>query len=262
MAVPKAVIFDMDGVIYRGAHGVPGVAREIYRLQKKTRVLFLTNNATKSRAEYIKSLAGHGISAKGNEIMTAAFGCAKYVQEKYSSGKPAYVVGEQGLKDELEAVGAKLIDGEGAKLVVVGLDRHFTYQKLDMAVRNIEAGAKFILANADPSYPTEIGKSPGSGAIAAAIAYAAGKEPDIVLGKPSTYLMDALLGAHKIKPEQAAFVGDRLDIDIRMANKMGMKSILVLSGIAKREDLKHISSSERPDVVIETAADVGKALGI
>jgi len=238
------------------------VAREIFRLQKKTRVLFLTNNATKSRAEYIRGLAGHGITAKGNEIMTAAFGCAKYVQEKYGSGKPTFVVGEQGMRDELEAVGAKLIDGEGAKLVVVGLDRHFTYQKLDMAARNIDAGAKFILANSDPSYPTEVGKSPGSGAIAAAIAYASGKEPDIVLGKPSTYLADILLGAHKIKPTQAAFVGDRLDIDIRMANKAGMKSILVLSGIAKREDLRHISASEKPDAVIESAADIGKALGI
>jgi len=262
MTIPKAVVFDMDGVIYRGAHGVPGVAREIYRLQKKTRVLFLTNNATKSRAECIRSLAGHGISAKGSEIMTAAFGCAKYMQEKYGAGKPAYVVGEQGLKDELEAAGAKIVESEGAKLVVVGLDRHFNYQKLDMAVRNIEAGAKFMLANSDPSYPTEAGKSPGSGAIAAAIAYASGKEPDVVLGKPSTYLMGILLDAHRIKPESAAFVGDRLDIDIRMANKMGMKSVLVLSGIAKKEDLRHVSASEKPDAVIGTAADVGRALGI
>ena len=262
MSIPQAIIFDMDGVIYRGARGVPGVAREISRLQRKTRVLFLTNNATKSRKEYVRHLGGYGIRAKESEIMTAALGCAKYVREKYGTGKGIYVVGEQGLHDELEAVGAKLVEGKGAKLVVVGLDREFTYEKLAAATNNIIMGAKFILANSDPTYPAEKGLMPGSGAIAAAISYACGKEPDVVLGKPSHYLANLLAEEHNIDPKKAVFVGDRLDIDIRMANGMGMTSVLVLSGIARKEDLAHISASEKPKIIVESAATLGRALGI
>jgi len=124
------------------------------------------------------------------------------------------------------------------------------------------AGAKFILANADPTYPTENGLSPGSGAIAASLIYASGRKPDFVAGKPSAYLIEKLLEMHKIKPSEAAFVGDRMDIDIRMANKIGMKSVLVLTGVSKREEIAHAPASDKPDIVLESAVGVGKALKI
>jgi len=259
----KAVIFDLDGVVYRGATGIPGVAAEIYRLQKKVQVLFLTNNATKSRAEYIRSLAVFGISARVSQIMTSSFGAAHHVREKYGKGKKVYVVGERGLAEELELeADAIVVDGQGAEIVVAGLDRNIIYGKLVQALRNLLAGAKFILANADPTYPTENGLSPGSGAIAASLIYASGRKPDFVAGKPSAYLIEKLLEMHKIKPSEAAFVGDRMDIDIRMANKIGMKSVLVLTGVSKREEIAHAPASDKPDIVLESAVGVGKALKI
>ena len=259
----KAIVFDLDGVVYLGARGIPGVASEISRLQKIMQVLFLTNNATKSRADYVKHLASFGITAKTADVMTASFGCAHYVSEKYGKGKKIFVIGESGLREELEGeAGAKLIDGEGAQIVACGLDRQINYGKLDMALKNLVAGAHFILANNDPTYPNENGISPGSGSIAAPLIVASGRKPDVIVGKPSTYLMNKLLEFHKVKPKEAAFVGDRLDIDIRMANKIGMTSVLVLTGIAKKGDLKKAPKSDRPDIVIGTAAEVGRALRI
>ncbi len=259
----KAVVFDLDGVVYKGDRGIPGVAGEIFRLQHSVQVLYLTNNATKSRADYVRHLALFGMEVHASQVMTSSYGCARYVEEKYGRGKKVFVIGEQGLRDELETeTGAVLVEGEGAEIIVVGLDRGLTYQKLGFALKNLNNGAAFVLANSDPTLPTENGVLPGTGSIAALLIYASGRKPDAVIGKPSTYLMDILLEMHRIKPKEAAFVGDRLDIDIRMANKVGMKSVLVLTGIASKSDLKVARASDRPDIVLKTAEDVGKALKI
>ncbi len=259
----KAVVFDMDGVIYRGNSAIPGVPEEINRLQRVLKVLFLTNNATKSRQDFVRHLSLFGIRANKKDIMTSSYGTARFISDNYGKGKRIFLVGEQGMHDELVLQArANVVEGQGADLVVAGLDRHINYAKLKGAVQNILAGAKFILANADPTYPTEDGVSPGSGAIAASIIYAAGKQPDVIIGKPSTYLIDELLAEHKLKPKDTVFVGDRLEIDIAMANKAGMKSVLVLSGIAKRQDVAKAPKSHRPKLVLHSAAEVGKALGI
>ncbi len=260
--MPSAIVFDLDGVVYLGARGIPGVASEIARLQGKVRVLFLTNNATKSRLEYVRHLAAYGIRTEVDDVMTASYGCARYVLENYRKGKRVYVVGEQGLRDEMEEeAGAKIVK-RGAEIVVCGLDRHFTYDKLDGALQCLNAGAEFILANNDPTLPREHGASPGSGAIAAALSCASGRQPDVVVGKPSLYLVKELLKLHGVKARDSVFVGDRLEIDIRMANKAGMKSVLVLTGVAKKKDVASAPKPDRPWKIIKSAAEVGKVLGI
>jgi len=257
-----AAVFDLDGVVYLGARGIPGVAAEIARLQRKVRVLFLTNNATKSRLEYVRHLAAYGISAKVDDVMTASYGCARYVLENYGRGKRVLVVGEAGLQEELvQEAGAKLVN-KNAEIVACGLDRRVTYEKLDAALACLNAGAKFILANRDPTIPHEFGASMGSGAIAASLIYASGRKPDAVVGKPSLYLVKELLKLHGIRARDAVFVGDRLEIDIRMANRAGMKSVLVLTGVAKRKDVLPAPKSDKPWKIIKSAAEVGKALGI
>lgn len=258
----KAVVFDLDGVVYRGAHGIPGVAAEIARLQKRMPVLFLTNNATKSRMEYARHLARFGIMAGSEDIMTSAFGCAHYVLENYGKGKRVFVIGESGLRYELEGEAMAELVEDDAEIVVAGLDREISYARLDAGLKQLVAGAKFMLANSDPTYPTEHGLSMGSGAIAASLTYASGRKPDVVIGKPGEYLPRKLLEMHGVKPKDAVFVGDRLDIDIRMANKLGMKSVLVLTGIAKRDDLKRAKRADRPKLMLESASGLGKALGI
>lgn len=260
--MPKTVVFDLDGVVYRGAAGIPGVAAEITRLQKKVQVLFLTNNATKSRQDYVQYLGKFGIKAKQDEIMTSSFGAAHYIAENFGKGKKIFVIGEGGLHDELAKEAGAVFAEENADFVVVGLDRHVTYAKLDAGLQNMLSGAKFVLANSDATFPTEQGLSPGSGSIGAALSYAAGKQPDIVIGKPSVYLIEKLLAMHGAKASESAFVGDRLDIDIRMANEMGMKSVLVLTGVATKKDVVNAPAPDKPQIVIRSAAETGKALGI
>jgi 4-nitrophenyl phosphatase len=260
--MPSAIVFDLDGVVYLGARGIPGVAAEIARLQRKVRVLFLTNNATKSRLDYARHLAAYGISARAEDVMTAAYGCARFVLENYGMRRRVFVVGEQGLRDEMENEAGAVLVEKRAEIVVCGLDRQITYGKLDAALRNLNAGAKFILANNDPTLPREHGASPGSGAIAASLIYASGRKPDSVVGKPSPHLLRELLKLHGIRAKDAVFVGDRLEIDIRMANRVRMKSVLVLTGVAKRSDVKRAPKSDRPWKIIRSAAETGKALGI
>jgi len=259
--MPSAIVFDLDGVVYLGAQGIPGVAAEIARLQKKMPVLFLTNNATKSRIEYVRHLAAYGIGVKATDVMTASYGCARYIEERYGKGRRVCLVGEHGFQDELEEAGAKIVN-KNAEIVACGLDRHITYEKLDAALRCLNAGAAFILANNDPTLPREHGASIGSGAIAAALIYASGRKPDVVVGKPSVYLIKKLLQMHNITARDAVFVGDRLEIDIRMANKIGMTSVLVLTGVAKRRDVLHVPKSDKPSLIVKSAAEVGKTLGI
>jgi len=260
----KCVVFDLDGVVYKDSHAIPDVAEEIARLQKKVAVLFLTNNATKSRADYVKHLRTFGIAAEITEIMTSSFGAAHYLREKYGRGKKVFVIGESGLKDELaNEAGAIILEGIGkADAVVCGLDRHISYEKYELALGSLNNGAAFILANSDPTWPKKDGVAPGSGAIAAPLVFASGRQPEFVAGKPSSYLIDKLLEMHGIKPNEAAFVGDRLEIDIRMANTLGMKSVLVLTGIAKKEDIGKAPATDKPQIVLESAAGVGKALGV
>ncbi|MCX8174833.1 MAG: HAD-IIA family hydrolase [Candidatus Micrarchaeota archaeon] len=258
----EAVVFDLDGVVYRGAHAIPGVAAEISRLERKVAVLFLTNNATKSRSDYVRTLARFGIRASADRIMTSAYGTAKLIARKWGKGRRIFVVGEQGLCEELEAeAGARLVE-ENAEIVVCGLDRKIDYRKITLGIRNLLGGAKFVVANSDPTYPAEDGVCAGSGSISASLAYGAAREPDLVVGKPAPFLMRELLRAWRISPKRAAFVGDRLETDIRMANALGMKSVLVLSGIAKKEDVAKAKRTDRPSVVLKSAAEVGKALGI
>jgi HAD superfamily hydrolase (TIGR01450 family) len=249
-------------VVYLGARGIPGVAAEIARLQEKVPVLFLTNNATKGRMEYVRHLARFGIRADVRDVMTSAYGCARYIEEGYGKGRKVFAIGELGLRYELEGEAMAEMVEEGAEFVVCGLDRQVTYEKLDMALANLNAGAKFLLANNDPTVPLENGASPGSGAIAAALICASGRQPDVIIGKPSLYLIKELLKLHGIRARDAVFVGDRLEIDIRMANRAGMKSVLALTGVAKKGDVKRAPKSDRPDIVVKSAAEVGKALGI
>ena len=225
-------------------------------------MLFLTNNATKSRHDYVSLLLSLGIKAKEDEIMTSSFGAASYIAENYGKKRKVFAIGEQGLLKELKQEAEAEFVEKDADIVAVGLDRKFEYAKLNLALQNILGGAKFVLANSDSTYPVENGLAPGSGAIGAAISYASGRRPDIVIGKPSTYLIEKLLAMHGAKAGETVFVGDRLDIDMKMANRMKMGSVLVLTGVSRKEEVASAPASDKPGIVLPSAAGVGKALGI
>ena len=242
----KGFVIDLDGVVYRGRELISDSKARIASIRKKSKVLFLTNNSTRTRADYVKKLEGFGINTNELEIITSAYAAALYIKENYK--KPnVFVIGEEGLKSELSWQGIQT-GWRGPNIVLVGLDREFNYQKLSLALRTIQSGADFIATNTDSTLITERGTLPGAGTIVGAVQAACGKEP-IVIGKPSGIIGKIVLDKLKLKPEEVLFLGDRLETDIAMGNILGMKTALVLTGASKREDIE--KTGIEPDFVLD-----------
>src|SRR3989338_1216507 len=279
----SGIVFDMDGVVFVGDTPVQGVRGALMDLRAKgVCVLFMTNNSTKTRGAFVQKLRRMDIVARREEIMCTAYGCAFYLRRKYAGKKArAYVIGEGGLFEEIRNAGFEIVNeslaggkagfgtadaedfngnaGRIADFVVCGLDREFTYAKAAGALLHLQRKAALFGANADPTLPTESGLLPGSGSVLAMVEKASGKKA-FVIGKPNAFLLLEHLKRHRIKAKDALFVGDRLDIDLAGANKCGMHSVLALSGIAKRKDVKNAPEGCKPQWIIKSAAHMREVL--
>ena len=240
----KAYILDLDGVIYRGSNPIDGAVDAVNRLRDHAKVLFLTNNSTRSRAAVVARLSEAGIRCKAGDVITAGYAAAVYIRKRYGTGT-VYPIGEAGLIEELELQGHAI--SEDAEFVVVGLDRDLSYEKLRIGLRNIVDGAKFIATNTDPVLPTEDGFVPGAGTIVSALETASGQSP-LVIGKPNQPIMDIVLSHLGLDAEECVIVGDRLDTDILGGIRCGMRTVLVLTGVETRDSLER--SDIKPDCVI------------
>ena len=249
---PTAYILDLDGVVYRGRTVIPGACESIERLRSSgPRVVFLTNNATRTREAIARRLVDMGILCNAGDVISSAYAASVYIKENYGSST-IYPVGEQGLVEELERAG-HTINERDADYVVAGLDREFTYEKLARALDLLMNGAGFIATNNDTMLPTEHGFLPGAGSMVAAIQAASGVVP-YVIGKPNKPIMDVLLKEYGLKSEECVMVGDRLETDILAGIKAGMRTVLVLTGASGKEDIE--SSGIRPDSVLDSIADL------
>jgi len=249
---PAAYILDLDGVVYRGRTVITGACESIDRLRcSGSRVVFLTNNATRTREATALRLVDMGIRCNAGDVISSAYAASVYIKEKYGRSI-IYPVGEQGLVEELVQAG-HTINGLDADYVVAGLDREFTYEKLALALDLIMNGAGFIATNDDAMLPTEHGFLPGAGSIVAAIEAASGVVPDVI-GKPNKPIMDVLLKEYKLESEECVMVGDRLETDILEGIRAGMRTVLVLTGASGIKDIE--SSGIRPDIVLESIADL------
>ncbi|RZN38130.1 MAG: HAD-IIA family hydrolase [Methanosarcinales archaeon] len=246
----KAYILDIDGVIYRGNNLIDGAVGAVNRLQDHSKVLFLTNNSTRSRASVATRLKTAGIPCEADDVITAGYATAVYIR-KHHGASTVYPIGEAGLIKELQAAGHKI--SEDARFVVVGLDRDFNYKKLRIGLQNITNDAKFIATNTDPVLPTENGFVPGAGAIVSALKTASGKSP-LVIGKPNQPIMDIVIDHIGLNANKCTVVGDRLDTDIFAGTRCGMKTALVLTGVETLDSLKR--SDIKPDIVIESIKEL------
>jgi 4-nitrophenyl phosphatase len=242
----RGYVIDLDGVVYRGRELISDSNKRIESLRKKSKVIFLTNNSTQTRADYVKKLEGFGIKVDEEEIITSGHASALYIKENYK--KPnVFVIGEEGLKTELAWQGIQ-VGWRDSNVVLVGLDSEFNYSKMALALRLIQKGADFIATNTDNTLITESGILPGGGAIVKAVQTACGVEP-IVVGKPSEIIGKIVLDKLKLKPEDVLLLGDRLETDIAMGNKLGMKTALVLTGHSNMEDIE--KSGINPDYILD-----------
>ena len=254
----RMVAFDIDGVIHRGATLLPA-AREALQdvLARGLLLRYVTNNSTQHRSAVAARLAGFGLPAGPELILTSGAATATWLRHRLDPGSPVLVVGGGGLVQELSEVDlAPRYAGEvepaaartGFSAVVVGLDRGFTYRTLAAAQQALLHGALFVATNSDATFPAEDGLWPGGGALVAAVATAAGRAP-VVIGKPQVELARVLAGPIGLSPEEILFVGDRLDTDIAWAHRAGMRSVLVLTGVTQARDLE-APDAPRPDFVL------------
>jgi len=242
----RGLIVDMDGVLWLGDRPLPGLA-EFFALLREREVpwVLATNNSSKTPESYAAKLSGFGVEADPGRILTSAAVAAEYLTRRAPVGTPVYVIGGEGLKLALGERGFALSE-QDARWVVVGWDRHLTWDKLARASLLIHRGAGFLGTNPDLSYPTSEGPVPGCGAQLAALTAATGVFP-IVVGKPEPEMFRQALGLLGLPENAVAVVGDRIETDLAGAKRLGLKSILVMSGVTTPKILAE--SGFAPDAV-------------
>lgn len=257
------LLVDLDGVVYRGAQPVPGVAEVLTRrAQAGDRVIYVTNNSRAHRDEYRARLAALGLPLSPDGIVTAARASALLLTELEPRPRVAMVLGGPGLAREVGEVGLRVVTpterglAAAPDVLVVGVDFSLTYRRLSIAAEAVRRGARFVATNRDPTYPTADGLAAGAGAMVAAIAVAAGREPDLVVGKPEPRLFEAAAELAGVRARDAVVIGDGLGTDIRAARAVGARSILMLTGVTTADDLARAPADHAPTAVARDAAEL------
>ncbi len=253
----KAVISDMDGVLWRGDTALPGLRLFFDTLRARGLPFALaTNNSSKTQADYVRKLARLGVpGVPETAIITSGTATADYLRAHYPPGARVHVFGADGLRAVIAAAGFTLADSD-VQAVVAGLKWDLTYDDLKRASRLIMAGADFIGTNPDATFPLPDGLAPGAGSMIAALRTASGREP-IIVGKPHAPMFEAALAALHSAPAETLMIGDRLDTDIAGAAACGLRTALVLTGVSTAADL---NGSAQPDAVFDSLPALVEAL--
>lgn len=251
----RGFLIDMDGVIYKGTEVIPGAPEFIQQLTRQgIPFLFLTNNSQRTRRDVATKLIRMGFKVEEENIFTCAMATARFLAKQKPDGT-AFVIGEGGLLNALHSNGYSIVDHE-PDYVVVGEGRSFTCEMIETAVQMVMNGAKLVATNPDPNCPTPKGLRPGCGAIVAIIEKATGIA-SFSVGKPSPVMMREARKELGLTADETTMVGDTMETDILGGVQMGYRTVLVLTGGTRREDL--IRYAYRPDVIVESIADLSKA---
>jgi NagD protein len=250
-------LMDMDGVIVREEHLVPGADRFIGRLKEAgCPFLILTNNSIYTPRDLAARLRVIGLDVDDHDIWTSALATARFLADQRPHGS-AYVLGEAGLTTALYEAGYTQTDHD-PDYVVIGETRTYSFERIQRAIRLIENGARFIATNPDPTGPSPEGPIPATGAVAALISHATGVEPYFV-GKPNPLMMRSALNAIDAHSESTMMIGDRMDTDVISGLEAGMQTVLVLTGITDRAAAERFPY--RPTRIVDSVADLIEGIG-
>ena len=250
----RGLVCDMDGVLWRGQTALPGL-KDFFRLihDLDLRYMLVTNNSSRTPAQYVQKLAGMGISTTTDHVLNSAIAAARHIADR-QPGASVFAIGGPGVREATVTHGLEFhneADTEAVDYVVVGWDRDLTWKKLATATRLILNGAAFIGTNPDKTFPLEHTLAPGNGAQTAALTAATGIEP-VMAGKPAGPLYQQAMQRMDTTPETTLVLGDRLDTDILGGIRLGMPTALLLTGISQADELE--DSPICPTAVIKDLA--------
>lgn len=246
----RAVVSDMDGVLWRQDEPLPGLL-EFFDVLSARQLPFAlaTNNSSKTRQDYVRKLEKMGVpGVQAESIITSGTATAAYLKKHYPAGTPMYVFGSYGLHDVVREAGFAVSQNGDAQVVVAGLNWELTYDDLRRAAYLIRDGADFVGTNPDTTFPTPEGLAPGAGSMLAALQAATDVEP-VIIGKPHPPMFEAALDLLGTPPDSTLMIGDRLNTDIAGAALLGMKTAIVLTGISTAEEIHR--SELKPDVMFD-----------
>jgi NagD protein len=248
----KAFICDMDGVIYHGNRLLPGVTEFVGWLKREGKsFLFLTNSSERSPRELSQKLGRLGLDVPEENFYTSALATAAFLSSQMPGGS-AYVIGEPGLVKALYDAGFSMND-VNPDYVVVGETKSYSYERITHAVQLVLKGARLVGTNPDLTGPAESGLVPATRALIAPIELASGRSAYFV-GKPNPLIMRHAVRVLGVKREDAVIVGDRMDTDIIAGIESEVETVLVLSGVTRREDIERYPY--RPDHVLDGVGDL------
>jgi NagD protein len=243
---------DMDGVLVHEEEAIPGAAEFVARLRDRGRpFLLLTNNSIFTARDLRARLARSGIEVPEESIWTSALATAQFLDAQRPGGT-AYVIGEAGLTTAMHSIGYVLTDRD-PEYVVLGETRTYSFEAITTAIRLIEKGARFIATNPDQTGPSPQGSIPATGSVAALITRATGVEPYFV-GKPNPLMMRSALNRIDAHSESTVMVGDRMDTDMVSGLEAGLRTILVLTGSTRPDQVERFPY--RPTYIRESVADL------
>jgi phosphoglycolate/pyridoxal phosphate phosphatase family enzyme len=301
LANTDTLVFDCDGVLWRGKEAIDGASDALARLRASgRRLLFVSNNSTVARRDYAEKLASLGfLGVKEDDIINSGFAASVWLRRRFlegdnevsdSAGNTArpkvFVCGEQGLVDEVTGAGFAVVSAPSADTpvrelerlevdpeivaVVCGLDRKLNYASLTYAHLCLTEipGCAFLATNMDTTLPVPGNRMlPGGGATMAGLICSAGRQPDDVVGKPSTFMMSECIlapggaaGEAGLSPARTLMIGDRLNTDVAFGRRCKLATLLVLTGVSSLADLPEASDEETPDYWAQSVVDLASGL--
>jgi HAD superfamily hydrolase (TIGR01450 family) len=261
------LLVDLDGVVYRGNEPVAGMPELLARRETAGDIIvYVTNNSHWHRSDYVTRLRGMGAPAHPERVLTSGRGAALALAQRPQPPRRTMVFGGPGLRRELEEAGLAIVPcteqgfDERPEALVVGVDFELTHARLSYAAMAARAGAFFVATNRDPVFPLPGRLMAGAGSMVAAIAVAAGREPDLVIGKPEPGLLRLAAQTAGRAVEEAVVIGDGLGTDILAANRVGARSVLVLTGVSTAAMAEAVPVGERPTAIAAGPPEVDAVL--
>ncbi len=249
----EVVLLDLDGTVYLGETPIGAAAATLEKLRERgKKLVFLTNNSSKTEEEYRKKLTRIALWGEGDRVYTSGMATLSHLKKRYAHRR-VYLLGTEALRKEFAAAGI-LLDGETPEICVLAYDVELTFEKIKKFDAFLKRDTLFIATHPDDVCPTDTVPMPDVGSFLAMFERSSGRKPDLIVGKPFTPMGEELSALLGVPREKMCMIGDRMHTDVRFAANNGMKSVLVLSGETTRATMKNFP--DRPDLVLESINEI------